>query len=38
MRAAAIERMKEVEAVVAVSQAGIPSSPEAFGGDAKAEV
>ena len=32
MRAAAHERMKEVEAAVAVSQAGIPSSPEAYGG------
>jgi GAF domain-containing protein len=30
MRLAANERMKEVEAVVAVSQAGIPSSPEAY--------
>ena len=31
MRAAANERMKEVEA--AVTEAGIPSSPEAFGGE-----
>jgi hypothetical protein len=30
MRAAAAERMKQVEAAV---QAGIPSSPEAFGDD-----
>ena len=30
MRTAADERMKEVEAAVAVTQAGIPSSPEAF--------
>jgi signal transduction protein with GAF and PtsI domain len=30
MRAAASERMREVEAAVAVTQAGIPSSPEAF--------
>jgi signal transduction protein with GAF and PtsI domain len=30
MRAAANERMKEVEAAVAVTQAGIPSSPEEF--------
>jgi signal transduction protein with GAF and PtsI domain len=35
MRAAAQERMKEVEAAVAVSQAGIPSSPEAYGSDVK---
>jgi GAF domain-containing protein len=32
MRAAASERMREVEAAVAVTQAGIPSSPEALGG------
>ena len=38
MRAAASERMKEVEAAVAVTQAGIPSSPEAFGGAAKTEL
>jgi hypothetical protein len=31
MRAAANERMKEVEA--AVTEAGIPSSPEGFGGE-----
>jgi GAF domain-containing protein len=30
MRTAANERLKEVEAAVAVTQAGIPSSPEAF--------
>ena len=30
MRAAASERMREVEAVVAVTQSGIPSSPEGF--------
>jgi len=33
MRAAANERMKEVEAAVAVTQAGIPSSPEEYGAD-----
>jgi signal transduction protein with GAF and PtsI domain len=38
MRAAAVERMKEVEAAVAVTQAGIPSSPEALGGAVKDEV
>lgn len=40
MRLAASERMKEVEAAVAVRQAGagIPSSPEAFGSDAKTEL
>jgi GAF domain-containing protein len=38
MRAAASERMKEVEAAVAVTQAGIPLSPEAFGSDAKTEL
>jgi signal transduction protein with GAF and PtsI domain len=38
MRAAAHERMKEVEAAVAVTQAGIPTSPEAFGSDAKTEI
>jgi GAF domain-containing protein len=31
MRAAASERMKEVEAAVAVTQSGIPSSPEEYG-------
>ena len=36
MRAAASERMREVEA--AVTQAGIPSSPEALGGAPKAEI
>ena len=36
MRAAASERMREVEA--AVTQSGIPSSPEAFGGNAKTEI
>jgi GAF domain-containing protein len=38
MRAASTERMREVEAAVAVTQAGIPSSPEAFGGAVKDEV
>jgi GAF domain-containing protein len=38
MRAAANERMREVEAAVAVTQAGIPSSPEAFGIDAKTDL
>jgi hypothetical protein len=38
MRAAASERMREVEAAVAVTQAVIPTSPEAFGGDAKTEL
>lgn len=38
MRAAASERMREVEAAVAVTQAGIPSSPEAFGDAAKTEI
>ena len=38
MRAAASERMREVEAAVAVTQAGIPSSPEALGGSANTEV
>jgi GAF domain-containing protein len=38
MRAAASERMKEVEAAVAGTQAGIPSSPEAYGSDAKTEL
>jgi GAF domain-containing protein len=38
MRAAASERMREVEAAVAVTQAGIPTSPEAFGGNAKTEL
>jgi signal transduction protein with GAF and PtsI domain len=38
MRAAAHERMKEVEAAVAVTQAGIPTSPEAFGSGAKTEL
>jgi len=38
MRAAASERMREVEAAVAVTQAGIPSSPEAFGTDVKTEL
>lgn len=37
MRAAASERMREVEAAVAVTQADIPSSPEAFGSNAKTE-
>jgi signal transduction protein with GAF and PtsI domain len=37
MRAAAHERMKEVEAAVATTQAGIPSSPEAFDEPAKLE-
>jgi GAF domain-containing protein len=37
MRMAASERMREVEAEVAVTQAGIPSSPEAYGADAKSE-
>jgi GAF domain-containing protein len=32
MRVSAHQRMKEVEAAVAVTQAGIPSSPEAFTG------
>ena len=35
MRAASSERMREVEAVVAETQAGIPSSPEGFGSDGK---
>ena len=38
MRAAASERMREVEAAVAVTQAGIPSSPEAYGIDGKSEI
>src|SRR5206468_5398542 len=38
MRAAASERMREVEAAVATTQAGIPSSPEALGGAANTEV
>jgi GAF domain-containing protein len=38
MRVAAHERMREVEAAVAVTQAGIPSSPEAFGGTPSMEV
>lgn len=38
MRAASSERMKEVEAAVAVTQAGIPSSPEAYGDGAKTEI
>ena len=38
MRAAASERMREVEAAVAVTQAGIPTSPEALGGAAKTEL
>jgi GAF domain-containing protein len=38
MRLAASERMKEVEAAVAITQAGIPSSPEAFGTDTQSEV
>ena len=38
MRAAASERMREVEAAVAVRQAGIPSSPEEFGAGAKTDV
>jgi GAF domain-containing protein len=38
MRLAASERMKEVEAAVAVTQAGIPSSPEAYGAGSKTEV
>jgi GAF domain-containing protein len=38
MRAAASERMREVEAAVAVTQAVIPTSPEAFGSDAKTEL
>ena len=37
MRAAASQRMREVEAAVAVTQAGIPSSPEAYGIDAKTD-
>jgi signal transduction histidine kinase len=37
MRLAATERMREVEAAVAVTQAGIPSSPEAFGGSGRTE-
>ncbi len=37
MRLAASERMREVEAAVAVTQAGIPSSPEEFGGNARAD-
>ena len=37
MRAAAQERMKEVEAAVAITQEGIPSSPEAFGEAARLE-
>jgi hypothetical protein len=35
MRAAAHERMKEVESAAAVTQDGIPSSPEAYGGSAE---
>lgn len=35
MRAAASERMREVEAAVAITQSGIPSSPEAYGDDAR---
>lgn len=38
MRVAARERMREVEAAVAVTQAGIPSSPEAYGADTKTEI
>jgi len=38
MRAAASERMREVEAAVAVTQAGIPSSPEEFGISTKTEL
>ena len=38
MRAAASERMREVEAAVAVTQAGIPSSPEEYGPDSKTNV
>jgi GAF domain-containing protein len=38
MRAAASERMKEVEAAVAVTQAGIPSSPEQFGSTTKTDL
>jgi nitrogen-specific signal transduction histidine kinase len=38
MRAAAHERMKEVEAAVSVNEAGIPSSPEAFDDTAVREI
>jgi GAF domain-containing protein len=38
MRLAARERMQEVEAAVAVTQAGIPSSPEAFSGSGEPQV
>ena len=38
MRAAAHERMKEVEAAVAVTQSGIPSSPEALPGTSRLEI
>jgi nitrogen-specific signal transduction histidine kinase len=38
MRVAANERMREVEAAVAVTQAGIPTSPEAFGPDGRTEI
>jgi GAF domain-containing protein len=38
MRAAASERMREVEAAMAITQPGIPSSPEAFGSAAKTEL
>jgi GAF domain-containing protein len=38
MRAAASERMREVEAAVAVTQSVIPASPEEFGADAKTEL
>src|SRR5262245_23870366 len=37
MRFAASERLREVEAAVAVTQAGIPSSPEAYGSDVETE-
>jgi GAF domain-containing protein len=38
MRAAANERMKEVEAAVTITQEGIPSSPEAFASSPRLEV
>src|SRR4051812_4212536 len=38
MRSVASERMREVEAAVADTQSGIPSSPEAYGNDARTEI
>jgi signal transduction protein with GAF and PtsI domain len=38
MRQAAHERMKEVEAAVAVNEAGIPASPEEFGARARGTI